>query len=32
LENAKELGIMEEIDESLKTKEKFTGHFEVIIS
>ena len=32
LENAKELGIIEEIDESLKTKEKFTGHFEVTIS
>ena len=32
LENAEELGIIEEINESLKTKEKFTGHFEAIIS
>ena len=32
LENAKELGIIEDIDESLKTKEKLTGHFEAIIS
>jgi len=32
LENAKELGIIEEISESLKTKEKFTGHFEATIS
>jgi hypothetical protein len=32
LENARELGIIEEIDESLKIKEKFTGHFEAIIS
>ena len=32
LENAKELGIIKDIDESLKTKEKFTGHFEAIIS
>ena len=32
LENAKELGMIEDVDESLKAKEKFTGHFEAIIS
>jgi predicted RNase H-like HicB family nuclease len=32
LVNAKELGIIEEISESLETKDKFTGHFEAIIS
>jgi predicted RNase H-like HicB family nuclease len=32
LENAKEIGIIDEIADSLKTKDKFTGHFEAIIS
>ena len=31
IENASELGIMEEIQESLTTKEKYTGHFEATI-
>jgi predicted RNase H-like HicB family nuclease len=31
LENARELGIIEEVEESLTTKEKFTTHLEAII-
>ncbi len=29
LENAKELGIIEELEESLTTREKYTAHLEV---
>lgn len=31
IENAKELGMIEEVEESLTTKEKFTAHFEAIL-
>ncbi len=31
LENAKELGIMDDIEESLTTKEKYTAQLEVIV-
>ena len=31
LENARELGIIEEVEESLTTKEKFTTHLEAVI-
>ena len=31
LENAKELGIIDEIEESLTTNEKFTAHFEATL-
>jgi predicted RNase H-like HicB family nuclease len=31
LENAKELNILDDIVESLKTKEKYTAHFEAAI-
>jgi predicted RNase H-like HicB family nuclease len=31
LENAKELGIMDEVEESLSAKEKFTAHLEAIL-
>jgi predicted RNase H-like HicB family nuclease len=31
IENAKELNLMEDIEESLTAKEKFTGNFEVAI-
>ncbi len=31
LENAKAIGILEDFEESLTTKDKFTGHFEAII-
>ena len=31
IENAKELNLMEDIEESLTAKEKFTGSFEVAI-
>jgi len=31
LENAKELGMMEEVEESLSAKEKFTAHLEAIL-
>jgi len=31
LENAKELDLIEEIEESLTTKEKFTAHLEVTL-
>ena len=32
LENAKELDMIQEVEESLTTKEKFTAHLEAIIS
>ena len=31
LENAKEIDIIDEVEESLTTKEKFTAHLEVIL-
>ena len=31
LENAESLGLLEDIEESLTTKEKFTSHVEVVI-
>ena len=31
LENAKELDIMDEVEESLSAKEKFTAHLEAIV-
>jgi len=31
IENAKELGLMKDIEESLTVKEKFTGSFELVI-
>jgi predicted RNase H-like HicB family nuclease len=31
LENAKELNILDDVPESLKTKEKYTAHFEAAI-
>ncbi len=31
LENAKELGLMEDIQESLSSKEKYTAHLEMVI-
>lgn len=31
LENAKELGLLEEVEASLLTREKFTGHFEAVL-
>ncbi len=31
LENAKELNILDDIEESLRTKEKYTAHFEAAI-
>jgi predicted RNase H-like HicB family nuclease len=31
LDNAKELGLIEDIEESLTTKEKFTAHLEAIV-
>ncbi|MEK7824889.1 MAG: type II toxin-antitoxin system HicB family antitoxin [Nitrospirota bacterium] len=30
LENAKSLGLPEDIEESLTTREKFTSHFEIV--
>ncbi|MEK7871397.1 MAG: type II toxin-antitoxin system HicB family antitoxin [Nitrospirota bacterium] len=30
LENAKSLGLLEDIEESLTTREKFTSHFEIV--
>ncbi len=32
LENAKELNILDDVEESLRTKEKYTAHFEAAIS
>ena len=31
LDNAKELGLIEDIEESLTTKEKFTAHLEAVV-
>ncbi|MCG7852410.1 MAG: type II toxin-antitoxin system HicB family antitoxin [Methanosarcinaceae archaeon] len=31
LENARELGLLDEVEASLLAKEKFTGHFEAIL-
>lgn len=31
IENAKELNILEDVEESLSTKEKFTANFELVI-
>jgi len=31
IENAKELGLLEEVEASLMTREKFTAHFEAVL-
>ena len=32
IENARELGMMEDIEESLTSKEKFTSHMEIVLN